>query len=229
MCTVPVNTSSGFSKMTDKQAERRAQIEAAAFVVLEKSGYKKASMLQIAKQAKASNETLYAWYGNKQALFSSLIASNAQRVEGALRAVMSDESAADDPLVRLGRQLLEFTTTANAIIINRAAVADVQDTGLLAEAIETHARQAILQAIETLMAKLADSGVYRFEEGAHAAAEVFVSLLLGDLQMQQALGSIEPLTETAITNRAQRVQRLFDKLFRVGTLHGADDFPRPNC
>ena len=57
----------------DERDERHAQIQAAAFALLKEQGYRKTSMLAIAKRAQASNQTLYAWYSNKQALFRGII------------------------------------------------------------------------------------------------------------------------------------------------------------
>lgn len=200
--------------MSEKQSVRRAQIETAAFEVLEEVGYKKASMLQIAKRAKASNETLYAWYGNKQALFSSLISANAQIVEDALRQTLSGEGLSDDTLFELGKLLLHFTVTDKAIIINRAAVSDVHETGLLAKAIDEHARQVMVRMIEALMKKLETSGHYDFDTGAEAAAQDFIALLIGELQIQQAFGSLPPLPPLAIEKRARRASDMFDRLYR---------------
>ncbi|KGJ02845.1 transcriptional regulator, TetR family [Paracoccus halophilus] len=200
--------------MSEKQTERRAQIEAAAFELLENVGYKKASMLEIAKRARASNETLYAWYGNKQALFSSLISSNARIVEDSLQEAVSGNANPDDALFDLGKLLLEFTATEKAIIINRAAVADVQETGLLAAAVEKNARQVMIGLIDALMAKLAASGRFRFDHGLREATEVFIGLLIGELQMQQALGAIPPLASHEIDDRAKRITDLFFRLYR---------------
>ena len=141
--------------MTEKQDERRAQIEAAAFEVLSKVGYKKASMLQIAKQARASNETLYAWYGNKQALFTSLIETNARFVRKALEQATDGTVDREAALLDIAKLLLQFTATERAVIVNRAAVADVQDTGLLARAIEENARQVMYQRHSYLLQMLA--------------------------------------------------------------------------
>lgn len=200
--------------MTEKQAERRAQIEAAAFAVLERVGYKKASMLQIAKQAKASNETLYAWYGNKQELFSNLISANAGMVEDTLDAAIE---GADDPgeaLIEVAKLLLRFTATDKAIIINRAAVADVQDSGLLAKAIEENARQVMYRKLESLMSKLAALSQYHFDDSPAEAAQVYVNLVIGELQMQQSLGSVAPLTDEEIATHAKRACAFFGRLYR---------------
>lgn len=200
--------------MTEKQAERRAQIEMAAFEVLEEVGYKKASMLQIAKRAKASNETLYAWYGNKQALFSSLIKDNAGGVEKILESAISSDGDQTSSLIKIGKLLLQFTATEKAVIINRAAVSDVQETGLLAGAIGENARGVMFRLLRELMVKLERSGRYLFDEGAEVATRVYVDLLIGELQMQQSLDAIPPLTTVEIEQRAEQSCALFDRLYR---------------
>lgn len=200
--------------MTEKQAERRAQIEMAAFEVLEEVGYKKASMLQIAKRAKASNETLYAWYGNKQALFSSLIKDNAGGVEKILESAISSDGDQTSSLIKIGKLLLQFTATEKAVIINRAAVSDVQETGLLAGAIGENARGVMFRLLRELMVKLERSGRYLFDEGAEVATRVYVDLLIGELQMQQSLNAIPPLTTVEIEQRAEQSCALFDRLYR---------------
>lgn len=196
--------------MSEDQATRRAEIEAAAFRVLERVGYKKASMLQIAKEAKASNETLYAWYGNKQSLFQCLIVANAKAVEEALEKTLTGSS---DGLFELGKLVLGFTATEKAIIINRAAVADVQETGLLSQAIEAHARQAMLRVTTELLADLEASGRYAFAHGVDVATEVYVSLLIGELQMQQSLGTVAAYSQSEIERRSQRACHLFGRLY----------------
>lgn len=199
--------------MSEQQAMRRAEIEAAAFKVLERVGYKKASMLQIAKEARASNETLYAWYGNKQSLFKSLIVANAGAVEDALKGAIPGDASNGDGLFELGKLVLGFTVTERAIIINRAAVADVQETALLAQAIEKYARQEMLRVIKAQLSALAASGGYTFDEGVDSATEVYINLLIGELQMQQSLGSISALSAQEVEQRSRRACSLFGRLY----------------
>lgn len=199
----------------EKNQERRRQIEAAAFEVLEEVGYKKASMLQIAKRAKASNETLYAWYGNKQALFSSLIEGNAQSVRDALEAAIADQPDPGRVLEDVGQLLLQFTATEKAIIVNRAAVTDTQETGLLAQAIETGARQVMIELLGKLFGRMAASGKYHFPEGPGPATADFIGLLIGELQLQQALGAEPPLSAQDISRRSARACAQFDRLYQA--------------
>ena len=71
--------------MRDEARTKRAEeIEAAAYRLLEERGYDGLSMQAVAKAAKASNETLYRWYGDKLGLFSALIAGNTATVGAVL-------------------------------------------------------------------------------------------------------------------------------------------------
>lgn len=200
---------------TQRKEERRRQIKAAAFEVLAEKGYRSTSMLQIAKRAQASNQTLYAWYGNKQGLFRSIIEENGRAVRTLLEEALNGH---DDPLQTLealGPLLLRFTTDKKAIIINRAAIVDANETGLLAEAIDQVAREVIVALICALMARLIETGRFRQNVDAKDIAESYVSLLFGETQFRQALGSIEPLTETEIARRAVRAFALICRLYRA--------------
>lgn len=197
----------------DRQEARRREIETAAFELLAEKGFRSTSMLQIAKRAQASNQTLYAWYGTKQALFSALIAENGRQVSAHLDAALAGQVDPLSALDRLGPLLLAFTSSEKAIILNRAAIADASETGLLAEAIDTAARGPMMARITGLMAEVIASG--RFAPGTDPAeaAETYVSLLFGEGQMRQALGRQAPLTPQQIAARADRAFALTRRLF----------------
>ena len=114
-----------------KQNDRRIQIETAAYGLLSLKGYKATSMLEVAKRAKASNETLYKWYGNKQGLFLSMV----ERSVAASRELLVSSLEGDQDLAAIldtfGPQLLQMLTSQRTIVLNRAAAGDVHDTGML--------------------------------------------------------------------------------------------------
>lgn len=197
----------------DKQDERRRQIEAAAFDVLAEKGYRSTSMLQIAKRAAASNQTLYAWYGNKQTLFQSLIEENARNVKDLLRDALDNHSDPQDTLRALGPLLLAFTTGEKAIIMNRAAIADADETGLLGEAIDSAARHEMVALITAIMMQLVAAGRFRDDTDPADAAESYISLLFGEVQLRQALGRMDVLDRTAIAQRAERAFDLTSRLY----------------
>jgi AcrR family transcriptional regulator len=192
---------------------RDARIEQAAFAVLAERGYRSASMLEIAKRAKASNQTLYALYGSKQGLFRDIILRNGAAVRRLLEETLANR---DDPLralEQLGPLLLRFSTDIKAITMNRAAVNDATETGTLAQAIDELARGAIFPLIVSLMRALQASGQFRPDHGAEDAADTYVALLFGETQFRQALGTMGPIGEAEIRRRSDRAFSLCRRLF----------------
>jgi AcrR family transcriptional regulator len=188
----------------ERQDQRRREIEAAAFALLAEKGYRSTSMLQVARRAGASNQTLYAWYGHKQGLFRSLIAENGAAAKALLREALAGARAPLEALRALGPVLLGFTTSEAAIIMNRAAIADASDTGLLGAAIDEGARAEIVALTEEVMRRLVATGAFRADTEPAEAAEAYLSLLLGEVQLRQALGRLGPLDAEAIAARAER-------------------------
>ena len=108
----------------EKKTIRQQQIEKAAYEVLESKGYGGTSMQGIAKRARASNETLYNWYGDKKGLFQALVTRNAAEVKSHLEAELKTDKDALSILSSLGPKLLGLLTGDRAVALNRAAAAD---------------------------------------------------------------------------------------------------------
>lgn len=199
--------------MGDYADRRRTAIEDAAFALLIEKGYKATSMLEVARRAGASNETLYKWYGNKQGLFAALVKANARDVAELLRSRLDGADA--DPLETLatvGPLLLDLVTGERAIALNRAAVGDVHDTATLGPALAESGREAVVPLIAELLGRARDRGLLAFDD-AGEVAETYVALLIGDLQIRRATGAIGPLTDDAIRTRAMRAVGRIVRLF----------------
>lgn len=194
---------------------RHAEIQAAAFALLKEVGYRKTSMLSIAKRAQASNQTLYAWYSNKQELFRGIIENFGRAVREQLQRALDEDQDPLQALKAVGPTLLRFTTDEHAITMNRAAVIDASDTGVLARAIDEVARDGIYPLIGALMQRLVSTGVFAPEVMADDAAQTYVALLFGESQLRQALGNLPPLEESDIAQRSERAFALTCKLYRV--------------
>lgn len=186
---------------TDKKRLRREQIEDAALSLLEEKGYAQTSILMIAKRAKASNETLYNWYGDKLSLFRSLVARNAEGLRGTLEDALGHGSDPMDTLARIGPLLITLLTGDRAVALNRAAAAD--DTGELGAALSEAGRETILPMIGTLLDHARNGGALGFNDTA-TAAELYMNLLIGDLQIRRVIGRQPPLTADQINARAAR-------------------------
>ena len=178
---------------------RQAQIEQAAYEVLAKRGYAGASMLNIAKHAKASNETLYNWYGDKLGLFRSLVVRNASEIRELLEQKLTDRVSPLDALQTIGPELLSLLVGERAIALNRAAAAD--PSGELGMAITEAGRETVAPLIGRLLENARDKGALKFDSPQEALG-LYLSLLVGDLQIRRAIGAIPKPTSEAILQRA---------------------------
>lgn len=192
----------------DNKAQRREQIEAAAYDLLAIKGFQNMSMLAVSKSAKASNETLYRWYGDKIGLFKALIATNAERVATRLREALETSTQLDQALTEIGPVLLSMLLGDRAIALNRAAAADA--SGVLGEALAQEGRGKVFPLIAELFSKLVAQGVLKGDPAQIAA--LYVDLLVGDLQIRRATGALGPLRDRVIEDRAQLAQ---ERLFRL--------------
>ena len=199
---------------TDKKNQRREQIETAAFELLAEEGYEKVSMLKIAKKASASNQTMYAWYGNKQKLFESIIHRSGEQMLAFLTQAIAEEGQLEEVLYEFGIHLLGFITSDEAQIINRAAVIDATKSGILAQAIDTGIRTELIALLAQLMEKFPQTDSLSPEFGGTEMAEIFISLLFGELQFRGTLGLVEPLTSSQIEARSKLTSTLFAKLIK---------------
>ena len=201
--------------MKDK-TERERQIFEAAYKVLMEKGFKSASMLAIAKAAGASNETMYNWYGNKQGLLAAMIKDNADQVASELEDFTAGPSGrGSDPVARLekfGSKLLDLLTGERSVLLNRAAAADVADGGLLGKLLSEHGRSRMVPLVAQTIAAAQQAGRLRAQDPLEIT-EIYLALLLGDIQIRRVTGVTQAPPREAITVHSQRVVELLLDLF----------------
>jgi AcrR family transcriptional regulator len=193
----------------DIKAKRRAAIEKAAYRLLQQKGYGGTSMLAIAKLAKASNETLYRWYADKNALFKTMVESNVGATKAALEAAILHRA---DPLVALEQVapvLLSMLLGDKAISLNRAAAAD--ESGDLGATIAAAGRNSVFPLVETLIERGMESGAV-VAPSASVATEWFLSLLIGDLQIRRVIRTQPLPSDAEIGSRVAAAIGAFKKL-----------------
>ncbi|MBY5539026.1 TetR/AcrR family transcriptional regulator [Rhizobium leguminosarum] len=193
----------------DTKTRRQAEIETAAYELLKERGYRSTSMLDIAKAAKASNETLYRWYGDKNGLFKTMVESNARATKAALNTAIADDV---DPLETLGRVapiLLSMLLGDKAIALNRAAAAD--ESGELGATIAAAGRDGVFPLIEKLIGRGLETAALA-APSAGVAAEWFLSLLIGDLQIRRVNRTLPEPSDENIRARAAAAMSAFGKL-----------------
>lgn len=200
---------------TPKQMARRERIEAAAYAVLRESGYKGTSLLAVARRASASNETLYNWYGNKQSLFRALVETNAEQARALLEAALREAGDPLETLAALGPVLLALVTGDKAIALNRAAAGDATDTATLGPAIAQFGRETIAPLLCALLDRARRAGTLACADPAEAA-EIYLRLLIGDLQIRRVIGTLDELTPAEIASRSRQATALFLRLHAPG-------------
>lgn len=177
-------------------------------------------MSAIAKAARASHETLYTWYGDKVGLFRALVARNASDVSAQLDAALAGKADVEATLRAIGPLLLEAVLGPRAVALNRAAAAD--RTGALGKAIAEAGRDQIAPKLASLMAQAKQTGVIRRME-ASDATDLFVDLLIGDLQIRRVVGRMPMPEPDALASRAERA---VDRLLQLAAEEAPDAVAR---
>ena len=184
----------------DQRAAREAAIEAAAYSVLAERGYGGTSMLNVAKRAKASNETMYRWYGDKNGLFAAMVRRNAERSADKLGAALKAHEQPLDILGSVAPVLLSMVLGERAIALNRAAAGD--PTGSLGRIIAEGGRARIVPLLASVIAKVAETGALP-KGDLDARVELFVTLLIGDQQIRRVIGALPEPTGPEVQARAE--------------------------
>ena len=198
-----------------RRSLRQQKIEAAAYEVLEANGYGGTSMRGIAKQAHASNETLYNWYGDKQGLFRALVTRNAEEVKTHLEVELQTDKHALSILETLGPKLLKLLTSDRAVALNRAAAAD--RSGELGTTLSKAGREAIVPLLEKVLLRSRQEGQLHFEHSAEAVS-LYLDLLIGDQQIRRVIGRLPAPTDEFCEARSQRAITRFRQLLGSRTL-----------
>lgn len=159
-------------------------------VILAK-GYAATTMQAIAAEAHASKETLYSWFGDREALVAALIRANADRTAQAIAEVLElptpADASAEQVLERFGRELLTFLTGPVSVALNRAAMS----SPALAEELVSSGRERVGGLAASYFTDLIRSGVVTAADGT-AAFSLFYGLLVQDLQVGVLLGGVAP-------------------------------------
>ena len=193
--------------------ERREEILNVALSVLAERGYRGASMLQIARRAQASKETLYAWFGDKRGLFEELVRWQAERVDAVITPNLERDGDEPSEVLRgFALELQRLLLGERAVVINRAAISEAASDPTFARILATQGRGSVVLKLERYLEEQRERGHLEFE-GAEAAIDAIIGLAIGDQQVRRLLGVL-PMPETEqMEARAERAARMFLMLF----------------
>jgi len=204
------------------RADREEAIATAAYHLLEQQGFSRTTMQAVARQAHASMETLYRWYGDKTGLFRALITRNTEEVAATLDAHKGTGLPA---LAALGPALLTMLLGPRAVALNRAAAAD--PSGSLGAALAAGGREALMPRLSATIQQALNDGTLAGDT-AEALTNLWLSLLIGDLQIRRVTGALPPLSAPEIAQRAARALQNLTRLHAGPTLpRGPSTLPLP--
>ncbi len=187
---------------------KREGILAVAFTVFARRGYARASVQEIADEAKAAKPTVYNHFGDKETLFRGAMAAAAD-------SVAAETFAAIEPLRETGADvratlgvaatgLLRICAGERSHALRSLAFAELATFPELAVAMQERTSVHLTEALADRFARLALSGALRPCDP-DTAAEHFLALLIGPLESRSRLGArtlpekeLEGIAESAV-------------------------------
>ncbi len=170
----------------EKRMAREAIIEEVTYKLLSEKGYHACSMLSIARKAKASNETMYKWYGDKVGLIRTLVVRNAAEVSNLLGAHIKSGDPGIATLRSVSPVLLKVLVSERAIALNRAAATD--HTGEVGRALSKAGRESVVPLLCEVFKAARERSEFYFDD-VNDAVELYLGLLVGDLQIRRVIRS----------------------------------------
>ena len=181
---------------------RDEEILRAAFDVFTEKGFHDATMLDVAKRARASKATLYGRFAGKEALFKALVAWGTRQGAEALSSIAADETP--DPLAALNRyatRLLSQMLQPEKLALFRIAVAEGARLPEVGAIYSNATRDHGVALGRKLAARLIEARIVQIDEP-EAFGHAFMGLLQGELFTRALLGVIPPPSEAEIEAHA---------------------------
>jgi AcrR family transcriptional regulator len=187
-------------------AAHREVILDAVFELLAERGYQGTTMAAVAARAGSSKETLYAWFGSKQGLFTALIRRQAEAANQAVATAL-DGGGGHDPaatLTAFATKLLLLLLGERSVALNRAALAEPD--GELAAVLLAQGRHRTGPIVEAYLARLAAEGHLGIDDPADAF-QLLYGLVIQDLQIRVLLGEPPPSRDALAEQGRVAVER----------------------
>lgn len=191
----------------EAKAARRREIIEVAFQEFAEKGYAGASMGAIARRARASKETLYAWFSNKETLLREVFASRLEGMTARVGQVPSDDPQPARVLPIAAENLVGFLL-ATAPLVQGLGVSgpDDQARRLLRESIQEQRRNFV-----AYLERCRAHGDIAFDDDPFEIASLFVAMAEGEWSLRLSTGMVSEITPAMIREHAERVTRVFLK------------------
>jgi TetR/AcrR family transcriptional regulator, mexJK operon transcriptional repressor len=178
-------------------------LDVATEVFLEK-GYKGASMIEIARRAGASKQTLYARYASKAELFAALIERKAALLFEAIGPL--EGRSPRDTLIRCGANLLELIVSTEARGVHRVVVAECMEFPELGEIFWSRGPGRVRAMLADYIREQQKVGRLPRPDSRlrdpEQAVEVLLALMVSEMSLRAWIGLDSPRKKTAAERRA---------------------------
>lgn len=184
------------------RAERLLDVATEVFL---QKGYKGASMIEIARRAGASKQTLYARYPSKAELFAALIERKAKHLFQAIGS-LDETRSVRDTLIHCGSNLLELIASPDARGVHRVVVAECMEFPELGEIFwergpgRTRAMLGEYLRVQQRLGKLPRPKSKLGDP--EQAVEVLLALIVSDMSLRAWIGLDSSNKKTASERRA---------------------------
>ena len=197
---------SAIAEKPDKERRRREILDA-AFHEFSTKGYAGASMEAIARRARASKETLYAWFENKETLLNTLFASRLEGMVSWVAAVAERDPSPPNVLPIIAEDTIRF-------MLAMAPLSDAMGPGEPGDKVSRMLGQTISQERKNFVdyiLRCRAQGYIAFDDDPFEIASLFVAMAQGEWRLRLGTGMLDKLTDKMIEDHAERVTRIFLK------------------
>lgn len=168
-------------------------ILAAASRLFREHGYGMTTMDAVAREADVSKATVYVYFSGKRDLFAAVIAEEGDRNSRALIAGTSGHEEMRARLLRFGRAIVALLLAPETIGAYRMATAEARRFPEVGRVFYDNGPARLLARLEEFFAEAMTQGKL-ISAPPRYAAEQFIGLVRGDLQLRALLALDEKLT-----------------------------------
>jgi AcrR family transcriptional regulator len=170
-------------------------------------GYDSVSTDAIAREARVSKATLYAYFPSKEALFATLVGEQCGQRSLAIWSAAATNSGVEDVLRTIARNFMAMFATSDALAFYRTIIAQVPRFPELGRVFYESGPKLLQDRIEEFLRAASDRGELSIPDAGLAAMQ-FIQLVSADLPLTGLL-ALEPLTEERIERTVESGITLF--------------------
>lgn len=195
--------------------DRKEEVFQKTIKLLSTKDYSRVTMLDIAKEAKISKETLYKNFGSKTGLFVAIIQKNSNIIREKIdEALQIQENFAEQVLINVVYLYLNTIISNGSAVINRIAISEINQTPELASILIENGRNNVYPSMCRYIDGLQKQKVISSEHEPERMVEILFGLAAGDMQIRYLLKTFPSnFNEEALKERAEKAVEYFFRIF----------------